>query len=210
MLGGMESPARTFLACLVLSLALGASAVPAQADEAYVRSREAIGPYLLVRLGGDSEHALLVPADETCARLSRPEARVRFVDRGFPGWLEPPGGPGTARCEAAGVMDLERIRDRRPRPEAPFSPRKTAFWETVHRDGRHALLRGRFPLAHLVGIGGGGDLVAVVADDERCAGVVAAERGSLEFRDVGTAFRLRVEGPPCPLLGFARPLPRAP
>jgi hypothetical protein len=200
------------LAALLAGLgATGGLAAPARAGhEAFVRSRQAIGGYLAVELAGGVEHALLLPATEVCERLSRPEARVRYVDRGFPGRLESPREDGDERCEAAGILDLERVRDRRPRPEAPFVPRKTAFWRTVHRDGRHALLRGRFPIAHLVGMGGGGDLVAVVADDEDCADVITGERGALEFRDVGRAFRLSAGGSRCPLLGFARPLPERP
>lgn len=185
-------------------------APPAEAaDEAFVRARHVLGGYFDVLLAGKPEHRLLLPATEVCERLSRPEARVRFVGRGFPGWLEPSGG-GDERCEAAGVFDLERFRDRRPRPKAPFSPRETAVWETIHRDGRYALLRGRFLLAHLVGMAGGHDLVAVVADDPSCADVVGGTRGALEFRDVGQAFRLSAGSARCHVLGFARPLPPAP
>ncbi len=194
-----------FLLCAFLTLA--GPAGRAAADEAHVARREAIGPYLAVRLMGGEEHHLLLPVSDACLALSKPEGRVTFVDRGFPGRLE----HGDMRCEASGVMDLARTRDRRPRAGTPFAPRKTAFWETVHRDGRHALLRGRFPLSFLVGIGGGGDLVAVVADDAACAAAIEGERGSLEFRDTGAhAFFLRAGEQRCPILGFARPPPGKP
>ncbi|NNL67718.1 MAG: hypothetical protein HKP30_15820, partial [Myxococcales bacterium] len=196
----------TALAGLAAVLGLAPAPPAAAADEVLVRARNVLGPYFDVQLAGKTAHRLLVPASEVCQRLTRPEARVRFVGRGFPGWLEPAGG-GDERCEAAGVFDLERFRDRRPRPKTPFSPRETAVWETFHRDGRHALLRGRFLLAHLVGMAGGHDLVAVVADDAACADVVAGTRGALEFRDVGAAFRLSAGDARCPVLGFARPLP---
>lgn len=192
------------LAALAAALWLIPAPPARAADEAFIRARSVLGGYLDVHLAGKPEHRLLLPATGICERLSRPEARVRFVDRGFPGRLEPSGG-GDERCEAAGVFDLERFRDRRPRPKVPFSPRETAVWETIHRDGRYALLRGRFLLAHLVGMAGGHDLVAVVADDASCADVVAGTRGSLEFRDVGPAFRLASR---CHVLGFARPLPQ--
>lgn len=199
---------RRSVATALCSAALSSAAGLASAGEVFVRSREALGPYLSVRLTGEHEHRLLLPNRPACVALSRPEARVRYLDRGFPGRLEAVAGDA-GRCEASGVLDLERTRDRRPRPKVPFAPRKTAFWEVIHRDGRHALLRGRFPLAHLVGFAGGGDLVAVVADDESCAGLLASERGALEFRDTGTALRLSAGGSRCALLGLARPRPEA-
>lgn len=187
-----------------------ATGTAAAGDDAFVRSREPIGPYLAVHLAGDSEHHLLLPPTEACVALARPEARVRYVDRGFPGRLEGTQDGEALRCEAAGILDLERIRDRRPRPRAVFDRRRTAFWETTHRDGKHALLRGRFPLAPVLGIAGGQDLVAVVADEARCADIVAGTDGALEYRDAGPALRLSAGDSRCPLLGLARPLPKAP
>ncbi|MBW2448238.1 MAG: hypothetical protein JRG83_20270 [Deltaproteobacteria bacterium] len=86
----------------------------------------------------------------------------------------------------------------------------TARFELLHRDGRRLLLRGRFQLASLVGMPFGEDLVAVVADDDRCKNAVTQRVGSLEYRSSGrNAFVLIVGGQRCPVLGFARPPPPA-
>jgi hypothetical protein len=176
-------------------------------SEVVVRSTRPLGPYLEVRLGGDEDLAVLLPATETCARLARPEGSVRWVARGMPGRLE----DGDAVCEAAGILDLTRWRDRRPRPTGALVPSKTARWTLLHRDGRRALLRGRFELAGLVGMPAGYDLVAVIADDASCAGVLDATEGTLEFRPSGrVAFRLIAGGSRCEVLGFARPPPGEP
>jgi hypothetical protein len=173
-------------------------------DEAVVRIARPVGPYLEVHLAGEAELALLVPATPRCTRVARPEASVRWVSRGFPGRLE----AGDEACEAAGILDLAAWRDRRPRPDVPPVPRKQARWTVLYRDGRLALLRGRFPLAGLVGMPGGGDLVAVVADDPACAPLLATDVGTLEYRASGRdAFRLLAGEARCPVLGFARPPP---
>jgi len=173
-------------------------------DDVFVRSTRLVGPYLEVRLAGDAEIAVLLPATAVCVRMARPEARVRWVSRGFPGHVE----VGGEVCEAAGILDLAAWRDRQPRPDVPPAPRKTARWTVLHRDGRLALLRGRFALAGLVGMPGGQDLVAVVADDGHCKGLLTERDGSLEYRASGRdAFRLLAGDARCPVLGFARPPP---
>jgi hypothetical protein len=185
-----------------LGAALVASAALAAAT-AFVRSSEPLGPYLAVQLSGEAEHALLVPASEACVQMLRPEARVSFVARGFPGRMEADG----ARCEAAGILSLETWRDRLPRPRVPPVPRKTARWTLLYRDGQRALLRGRFPLAPLVGMAGSQDLVAVVADDETCRGAIESREGSLEYHAAGRiAYLLLAGGARCHVLGFARPV----
>jgi hypothetical protein len=175
-------------------------------DAAVVRSAQRVGPYIEVHLAGGSDAWVLLPGTEVCARLAEPERSVRWVSRGFPGRLE----AGDESCEAAGIMGLAAWRDRLPRPATPPLPRKTARWSVIHRDGRLALLRGRFELAGLVGMPGGADLVAVIADDGSCAAILARHEGSLEYRASGRdAFRLLSGGAQCPVLGFARPPPPA-
>lgn len=176
-------------------------------SEVFVRSVRPLGPYLEVRLTGGEDHAVLLPATGTCAGLARPEARVRWVGRGVPGRIEGDG----AVCQAAGILDLARWRDRRPRSAGLLVPTKAARWSLMQRDGRRALLRGRFELAGLVGMANGYDLVAVIADDASCAGVIAASQGTLEFRPNGrVAYRLVAGGARCEVLGFARPPPGEP
>lgn len=173
-------------------------------DAAVVRSSQPVGPYIEVRLAGGSDAWVLLPATPACARLATPERSVRWVSRGFPGRLE----ADDESCDAAGIMGLAAWRDRQPRPVRIPLPRKTARWTVIHHDGRLALLRGRFPLAGLVGMPGGGDLVAVIADDGSCAALLAQRVGTLEFRTSGRdAFRLISGDAQCPVLGFARPPP---
>jgi len=195
-----SAPTARALAPAALLLLTGGLLGP---EDAVVRSAQPLGPYLEVRLSSGTEGTLLLPATGACAGIARPEARVAWVQRGFPGRLE---GPDGARCEAAGIGDLAAWRDRRPRPGGPPLPRSTARWEVIHRDGRRGLLRGRFRLAGLVGMPGGDDLVAVVADDGSCEAAFHEDEGSLEYRASGQpAFRLIVGGARCPVLGFARP-----
>ena len=200
---------RALGAALWLGLAALLSAGALGGSTARIRSSRPLGPYLAVEIrpSGGRDLSLLLPAAPQCARIARAEAPVRWVARGFPGRLE----AGGEACEAAGILDLAAWRDRRPRPEVPGLPRKTARWTVFHRDGGLALLRGRFPLAGLVGMAGGYDLVAVVPDDGSCAGALLKEVGSLEYRSSGrAAYRLIVGGSPCPVLGFARPVRSSP
>jgi len=185
-------------------LAATPAAGPAGAAETMTVARvRVVGDYLTIRLSGRSPLAFVAHATEACAQVLRPESRVAWIDRGGAGRLEGHG----AVCELAGLLDLETWRDRRPRPAARPAPRATARYRVVAREGGTAVLRGRFPLAGLVGIPGGQDLVALVDDDERCAGILADDAAALEFRDAGrTAFRL---GPTCAVRGFARPAPAA-
>jgi len=194
---------RPALGLAAVALLTGALIGP---DEAVVSSARPLGPYIEVRLAGGSDVAVLLPATPACSRIARPEASVQWVGRGFPGRIE----AGGEACEAAGILDLTLWRDRRPRPDVRMLPRKTARWTVIHRDGRRALLRGRFELAGLVGMAGGIDLVAVLADEEACAPILAATEGYLEYRASGReAFRLTVRNAKCPVLGFARPLPES-
>jgi len=175
-------------------------------ENVMVLSAQPVGPYIEAHLSGDDTGAVLLPLTPTCVAIAQPETWVAWVQRGFPGRLE----AGGEACEAAGILDLAAWRDRRPRPEAGPLPRATARFELLHRDGRRLLLRGRFQLASLVGMPFGEDLVAVVADDDRCKNAVTRRVGSLEYRSSGrNAFVLIVGGQRCPVLGFARPPPPA-
>ena len=78
-----------------------------------------------------------------------------------------------------------------------------AEWTIVHRDPDVLLLRGRFPVASLIGMGGTYDVVAMVPNDATCAAVAESGTATLVFRTSGSkVFELG----PCEVLAFARPL----
>jgi hypothetical protein len=69
------------------------------------------------------------------------------------------------------------------------------------------LLRGRFPLASMISIPGGFDLVAFVPNTEACQAPIESGSAAMEFRDAGSVpFRLGARDTTCPIVGFAQPL----
>jgi hypothetical protein len=161
------------------------------------------GPYLDVQLHGEAELRFLVPADEVCTRVLRPEAQVEYWTRGPFGELR----SGEDTCTPLGVGDLAAWRDRKPRvAEATPVPSSRADFEILHRDEEVVLLRGRFLLANRVGFSNTGDLVAMVPNTEHCREAIADGEDTLLFHPIGReAFTLMVEGGACPVAGFAIP-----
>jgi hypothetical protein len=146
-------------------------------------------------------------ADALCARVLAPEAELEYVSRGVFGRVR----RGGEECEALGVGPLEAWRNRRPRPEVGGGPipRDHARFRVIHSDEQSVLVRGRFRLAGLVGIPGGDDLVAALPNSDACRGHIQAGEASLEFRSAGQpAFALVGADGPCPVEGFALPVPR--
>lgn len=141
------------------------------------------GGYLDATLRGDAGTVrLFVPPTEECRRVLAPEANVQFESVGA-GRVSRDG----VRCDAAGIGPVEELSRRRPNPTVASTaiPREQANWKVVHQDDETIFLRGRFPLAGLVGWAGGDDTVAVVSSASHCREIAARGVGSLEYRPRG-------------------------
>ena len=147
-----------------------------------------------------------VPATEACGRTLAPEAEVAFVRTGAAGKVR--NAVQGTECGAVGIGTLSLWRRGRPAGGPPV-PRELASSRGVYRDDDVAFLRGRFPLAGLVGWTTLADTLAVVPRTPACDAVRAREAATLEYRPAGTPVLALVEaGGSCPILGFIRPPPR--
>jgi hypothetical protein len=142
------------------------------------------GGYLDATLRGKAGTArLFTPPSEECRRVLAPETSVQFESVGA-GRVSRDG----VRCDAVGFGPVEELSRRRGHPTTgtlSAIPREQATWEVVHQDGESSFLRGRFPLAGLVGWAGGDDTIAVVSSSPQCREIAARGVGSLEYRPRG-------------------------
>ena len=187
-----------------VGLETGRSLNPFGSREATVVARAQHGPYLLVTLSGKGANLRLVTrADEDCARVLAPEARVTYRKHGVFGRFERDGDV----CDAVGIASLAAWRDRQPRAAGRPVPRATVRFAVIHQDPQIVLVRGRFPLVGRIGIPAGYDLVALLPHEGGCERAIARGEASMEFRDAGPdPFRLVVADGTCPVLGFAEPV----
>ncbi|MCG8591504.1 MAG: hypothetical protein MJE66_19590 [Proteobacteria bacterium] len=152
---------------------------------------------------GGAAYRFFLPRTEACDAIARSEADdVRYRNLALFGRLE----VGDLSCDPVGILSLQAWRDRGPRRARTTAiPRDQATYRVYYRDADFALARGRFALTGLIGIPGGIDTVAVVPNDEACAGVLEREVASIEFRSAGKLpFVLVGERGLCPIQGFAQ------
>jgi hypothetical protein len=165
------------------------------------------GGYLDATLQGEAgEVRVFAPADALCGTVLAPEASVAFESEGPGGRMERDGRV----CLGVGRGSLAEWRGRRSRPEGLETPipRAQAAYRVVYRDDEGVFLRGRFPLAGLVGWSEGGDTIAVVPDTEPCHEPVGAGVASLEYRPVGpNVLALVTSRGLCPIEALLQPLP---
>ncbi len=144
---------------------------------------------------------LFAPPSEVCRRVLAPEASVEFAMEGA-GRLTREG----ESCDAAGIGPLEELRRRRGNPAGLIVPRAQASYRVVYGDAAGIFLRGRFPLASLLGWSGGDDSIAVVSASPVCREVAARGVASLEYRARGKVALLLVATPePCVIEALIRP-----
>ena len=145
------------------------------------------------------------PASGACRSALRNDAGVSYAGRGPLGEIRNEAGE---LCEPLGIASLQAWRDRssRPRTESPV-PRAHTTFRVVHRDGEFAYVRGRFPLAVLVGWTQFDDTIALLPNSEGCEKPMESGRASMEFRYWGKVpYRLVAGGKDCPILGFVSPI----
>lgn len=164
------------------------------------------GGFLDATLEGEAATLrVFTPPSEACVFVLAREARVAFESVGGAGRVSREG----TRCDAAGFGPVEELRRRRGDPTSLTTeaiPREQAVWEVVHEDDEVSFLRGRFPLAGLVGWAGGIDTIAVVSSAPECRDIAARGVGSLEFRPRGgdTLALVGADGL-CPIEALIRP-----
>jgi hypothetical protein len=169
--------------------------------ELLVTRVESRGGYLDATLRGEAGTVrVFAPATEECRSALAPEERVQFESVGA-GRVSRDG----AQCDAAGFGPLEELRRRRGHPVGRAIPREQADWRVVHQDDETIFLRGRFPLANLVGWAGGDDTIAVVPSTPACRTLAEREVGSLEYRSHGDTLALVADDGLCPLEALIRP-----
>lgn len=159
--------------------------IPGVESPFVVTSTTRRGAYLDVTLaGGGYTLRSFAPASEACLAVLETEERVQWVASGSTGAFRRQG----RECRAAGIGSLHEWRARGPRPqtltETPV-PREQASYRAVYRDEDVVMLRGRFPLARLLGWSELGDTIAVVPRTEACDGPASRSTSSMEYRPSG-------------------------
>lgn len=167
------------------------------------------GPYFEATLaGGRLPVVFFAQPTETCLQVFAPESMVQYVVSGPYGTVERDG----QRCVPAGIGSLAWWRDRHRRPDRSFGRRAQATYEIVFVESDAIGLRGRFPIAGLVGWAGGQDTIAVLpTEPELCRAIAAAGVASMEY-STGGDYALSLVGGSgrCPIVGLIRPEGRAP
>ncbi len=158
--------------------------------------------------GGRVPVVFFAEPSEACRYVLAAEAVVQYVVSGPYGTLERNG----QRCVPAGIGSLAWWRDRHRRPDRSFGRRAQATYEMLFEESDAIGLRGRFPIAGLVGWAGGQDTIAVLpTEPELCREIAAAGVASMEYSSGGD-FALSLVGGSgrCPIAGLIRPAGRAP
>ncbi len=191
---------------------VGCVSVPGSAPSYRVAEVSRIGPLIqarldwtsdLAKISSDAEITLLFPAGEVCDRLLVVGTEAEYLARGIAGTVR----VGKETCASVGIASPREWRDRRPRPRgsAPL-PRAQATYRVVLRVGDMAILRGRFPLASLIGWAGGVDTLALLPTTGQCTALLDETVDSMGYRPGGPiAVALVSSDGLCELQGFARP-----
>jgi hypothetical protein len=197
-------------ACLVLTgcnteRTLHQLGIPGVTSEFRVTRLVERGEYLEATLsGGAGTLRLYVPPSEACRGVLAPEASVAYAAEGAGRVTREGEG-----CDAAGIGPVDELRRRRGDPTSLTTsaiPREQASYRVVYEDEEFTFLRGRFPLAGLVGWSGGEDTIAVVSNAPECRAVAGRSTSSLEFRPRGGNTLTLVSQPqPCLIEGLIRP-----
>jgi hypothetical protein len=195
---------------LVAWLLSGCVSTPGTTSAHQVQEVVPIGPLLAARierpstgvLATDPSLRLIFPNDDTCARILVLEAGVDWAPSGLTGEVRRDG----SACPAIGIASLREWRDRRPRPRLGIGgDRGQATYRIVLDTSNFAIVRGRFPLANLLGWVGGQDTVALIPKTPECRKALERTAATIEYRATGpVALALLADGR-CPIQGFVRP-----
>jgi hypothetical protein len=162
------------------------------------------GPYLQVWLRAPGlDLVSYAPADERCREVLAEELQVEYRSGGTGGATERAG----LHCDAAGIGSLDEWRKRRPRPRTTSPvPSAPARFELIYEDEQIALVRGRFPLAGLLGWVGGDDSVAVIPNTPICQAPLRSGMATLQYFPAGrNVLALAAPAGLCPIEGLLVP-----
>lgn len=197
------------LAALVLCTGCGSAKNVLQngfsGAERTVASVVEIDRYLDTQLQNDNDTVrTFLPANATCRAVAKRGAAVRFGSTGAYGTVQ----RGEQTCTAAGIGSLGWWRSTRPRPNtASPVPSALANYRTVYEDESVVFLRGRFPLAQLLGFAAMGDAIAVVPNSKLCRRPISQGSSTLEYFFGGrNVLTLSSSDGRCPIQGLLRPL----
>jgi hypothetical protein len=154
---------------------------------------------------GKNELRIFAPAESSCQAVLQPQARVTWSPSGAVGTLAREG----RTCHATGIGSLSAWRQRGPEPivlGASPVPREHATYHVVYQDPDVIFLRGRFPLASLIGWSGLDDSIAVVPQETPCTAVAAEGVASMQYYPAGTPVLALASGAKlCPIDGLIQP-----
>lgn len=198
----------------VIFLALGCSALegitgkpkrPRATETVLISNVIERAGYLEATLGtSDGPLRLYFAADEICRGLLTEGSDVAYGGLGMLG--EVTGDAG--RCPATGTSSLRAWHDRQTRSQELGKPRATARFTKIHEDASVLMVRGRFPMARVLGWAAD-DLVAVLPVGEDCRSI--AERGEAFMtydRVRAPVFTLTRGDIRCEIQGLTQPLRR--
>ncbi len=202
------------LAGVLLVLGSACAGVPGTRPSYRVVSTQRIGPLLDVRLewtsrasvvSSDAKLSLLFASADVCTEMIKVGAEFDYIPGGLTGGLR----LGEQICEAVGISALREWRDRRPRRRLTRhgDDRAQATYRVVFENADYAIIRGRFPLAGMIGWYAGEDTLALIPQRAECAAALQRQVATMEFRDTGPdPLRLVGDGG-CPFAGFSRMVP---
>ena len=149
---------------------------------------------------------LLFPPSESCRALIEIGATVNYSKEGTFGQVR---REGMGVCRGVGTFALQELRDAGGKStglRGPGRPRARASYRVLGSDEEFAFLRGRFPLAGLVGIAGGADIEAWIPNADPCRDLTTRQTASMEYREHGDPLVLITNQGDCGIQALAVPL----
>ncbi len=143
--------------------------------------------------------------DEPCTEVLEQDSEVSYRRTGGYGYVE----KGSLRCDVAGIGQLRSCRDSYGRPGTGASrakPRQRAEYRSFWSDEEIVMLRGKFPLAAMIGWPRADDTIAVFKREERCGPTLERGNAFMEYNPNGPSPLVLVQaGGGCPVEALIRP-----
>lgn len=179
--------------------------IPGTATPFTVTRARIVNGYLEAWITGPAaELHTFTPPSEDCMQVLRPEQHVDYVATTAYGRFTHEG----VGCDAIGIGSLRQWRDRRPsQTTVVMSPRAQADFRVDYEGEDQIFLRGRFPLARLVGFVSLDDVMAVVPNQPACRQAIQGGVASMQYYQSGPQVLALLAGDQlCPITGLIQPL----